>query len=295
MKNVSAFLVCIIVFFVVVFPFLYLLNYLLIELPQLYTWMSSAIQTSKVWHDIIYEKLANDFGVYVDIGSLLQSIISSMIGYAKEVLASIPSKILNVSVAGFALFFFLRDGREILRTFFYNLPLSSKDSLIILRELKQMADAVLYGQLITALVQSSLATLAYFVMGFQAPLFWGFLTFVFALIPMVGPAFVYLPMSLSMIIGSYDINSFGVIKGVLLLFYGVGVISTVDNIIKPLLISDKVRIHPMFILLGVVGGLATFGVIGLILGPLILAFLVTLFNIYKMREDISDHMEHSNK
>jgi predicted PurR-regulated permease PerM len=292
-KNISALVMCLLVFLIVIIPFTYMLNSLLNELPAVYGFVSSALQNSKILHDLIYEKVAADFGINLDIGQILQSLLGTAVEYIETLLTSVPRKIISTSIAAFFLFFFFKDGYEILNKITQYLPFNKIDSLIIIRELKKMADAVLYGQLITALVQAILASLAYFILGVNAPLFWGLVTFIFAIIPMIGPSITYIPLSLSMVISSFETAAtFGVVKGIILLLYGLLIISSVDNIIKPLLISDKVRMHPALVLVGVLGGLGVFGIIGIILGPLILVLLITIFNIYEMKEQLTEHIEH---
>ncbi len=292
-RSLSALLMCVLVFLIVILPFLYMLNSLLTELPGLYTFVSGTLQNSKIVHDFVYDTLATDFGIKMDLSQIFQSLLNSIVKYIQDLLTAIPGKILNTSIATFFLFFFFRDGYEILNGAVQYLPFNKIDSLIIIRELKKMADAVLYGQLITALVQAILASLAYFILGVKAPLFWGLVTFIFAIIPMIGPSITYIPLSLSMVISSLETaDTFGVVKGIILLLYGLFIISSVDNIIKPLLISDKVSMHPALVLVGVLGGLGAFGVIGIILGPLILVLLITIFNIYEMKEQLTEHIEH---
>jgi predicted PurR-regulated permease PerM len=98
---------------------------------------------------------------------------------------------------------------------------------------------------------------------------------ILAILPIVGPTLIWLPASVYLIItGSY-------IQGILLLAYGFLIISTVDNIIKPYLIGTKSKVHPVIILVGLIGGLKLFGLIGIIAGPLILSFLVVSINIYR--------------
>lgn len=292
-KNLSALIMCLFVLILVILPFLFILNSLLREIPSAYNWVSNTLQNSKIWHDYIYEQLYTDFGINLNIGNIIGSISTNLLRAIQGFLASVPSRILSMAISAFFLFFFFRDGYGMLKRLAYYLPFNKKETTILFRETKKMADAVIYGQIITSVIQGILATIAYSVVGLNAPLFWGILTLFGSLIPMVGPGLVYIPLSITLIVTSFAAsNTFGVIKGILLLLFSLGVISSVDNIVKPLVISDKVKIHPALIVLGVVGGLTAFGVIGVILGPLILAFLMTLFNIYEMKEGIFEHMNH---
>jgi predicted PurR-regulated permease PerM len=197
-----------------------------------------------------------------------------------------------LTISAFFLFFFFRDGPIIFKKATNYIPFSRKETTIILRELKVMADAVIYGQLITAMVQATLATIAYTVIGVNTPLVWGVLTMILSLIPMVGPAFVYIPLSASFILSGLAASDGGMIfRGILLLVIGMGIVSSVDNFIKPLLISDRTRMHPALVLIGVVGGLTQFGVIGIIIGPLILVVLFTFFKIFAMKIDIFEGLK----
>lgn len=292
-RNLSAFIMCFFVFILVVLPSLFILNSLLREIPSAYTWVTESLQNSRLWQEYVYEQLYTDFGIDFNLGDIIKSISATLLKGIQGFLTSVPSKILNVTISAFFLFFFFRDGYGIIKRLAYYLPFNKKETTILFRETKKMADAVIYGQIITSVIQGILATIAYSVVGLNAPLFWGILTLFGSLIPMVGPGLVYIPLSITLIVTSFAAsNTFGVIKGILLLLFSLGVISSVDNIVKPLVISDKVKIHPALIVLGVVGGLTAFGVIGVILGPLILAFLMTLFNIYEMKEGIFEHMNH---
>jgi predicted PurR-regulated permease PerM len=293
-KNVSSFIMCILVILIVGFPSLYLISYLIKEIPGIYNLLSTSLQNSQMWNKL-YQDLSNS-GINLDITQILQSLMTNTIKYLQGILVSLPNKILNISLTFFLLFFFFRDGNEIFHRTLEYAPLNRKDTLILVREVKNMTDAVVYGQIITAFVQSILATIACFILGYKAPLVWGLLTFILSVIPMIGPAFVYVPLGLSSIVTYMTItDTSALIKGIIMLIFGFGIISSVDNVLKPLLISDKVRIHPVLVMLGIIGGLTLFGFMGIVLGPLILIVLITLFNIYDMKEAMTEHIEHPNK
>ena len=102
-----------------------------------------------------------------------------------------------------------------------------------------------------------------------------------ALIPFAGTAIIWLPAALNLMFMGYIENSNSpVIRGALLLLYGIFVLSFIDHFLKPKLIGDKAEVHPILVLVGVLGGLNIFGPVGLILGPIILALLITFIDIY---------------
>ncbi len=293
-ENLSALIMCVLVFLIVVLPFFFILNSLVREIPSVYSWVSKTIQ-SEIYQEFIYNNLKQDFGISIELGRIVENLTSQFLGFVQGALTTVPGKILNVSISAFLLFFFFRDGRATFEKLVHYLPFPKKDTIILLRELKQTADAVVYGQIITAMAQALIATIGYFILGLNAPLFWGIVTLFFSLIPMIGPGIVYVPLSLVLMLNGLGGETVLMIKGIILFVYGVGIVSTVDNIIKPILISDKMRVHPALVFLGVIGGLTYFGVIGILLGPLVLVFLVTLFNIFEMKENILDHIGHSKK
>ncbi len=292
-KSLAAFFMCIFVLLIVVLPLLYVMASLIKEIPTVYSFFSSVFENIGVIQNLL-ERFRSLVGININLESILSTFATTLANYVKDVLTTVPEKIVNLSLSAFFLFFFFKDGDKITHHIQYYLPFSKKDTMIIFRQLKETADAVIFGQLVTAFVQSLLATVAYFVLGVNAPLFWGIVTFIFSIIPFFGPYVVYVPLSISLIaisLASHD--SFGIIRGVFLFIYGVGVVSSIDNILRPFLISDKVRIHPGFVLVGILGGLSVFGIIGVVIGPLVIALIVTIFNIYEMKEEFSFHAQRS--
>jgi predicted PurR-regulated permease PerM len=293
-KNITAFLMCVFVLLLVVIPMFYVLTSLILEIPALYSFLSTAFQSAGFLAGL-YSTVKTAVGTNINLEGILSSLLTTIVSYIKDLMATLPDKLVNFSISAFFLFFFFRDGEEISEKIKYYLPFNKKDTTILLRELKDTADAVIFGQIVTAFAQAFLATLAYFIVGVNAPLFWGIVTFIFSIIPIFGPYIVYVPLSISMIgISIANHDPFGTFKGGFLLLYGIGIVSTIDNILRPFLISDKVNIHPGFVLVGVIGGLNVFGIIGVVLGPLVIALVVTISNIYDMKEEI-EHIEETHR
>ncbi len=197
---------------------------------------------------------------------------------------SLPSIILKLFIMIFVLFFAFRDGAVFYTKFKDLLPFSSKHSEYLMARFSSVTYAVIYGQLIVAAVQSVLALIGYWLFGVPSPLLWGMMTFFAAIIPLLGPPIVWVPAALIMASeGIVTNNSNAVIRAVLLTVWGIFVIGLIDNIIKPRIIARRSDVHPVVILIGVLGGLLSIGFIGIIVGPLILSLLMSLIDIY------SDH------
>ena len=275
----AALLMTILVFFIVFLPSVILINALARQIPTVYLWATDALSNSQI--QVFLTQLHSQYGIEVQLNQVVQSLATSMIRFTQNFITKIPSRLVLITLLAFFLYYFFKDGKKLSKIVINNLPFSKANSKRLVKSMRDVTDGVIYGQLITALVQAVLSTIAYYVLGIQAPLVWGLLTLITSIIPLFGPFFVYLPLGVSMILGGLAGNSFDIVKGIILLIYGFGVVSSVDNFVKPLLISGKVRIHPGLVLLGIFGGLAEFGVMGIVIGPLILAFLISLARMYK--------------
>ena len=144
----------------------------------------------------------------------------------------------------------------------------------IFKQFNNLTYATVYGQFIVALIQGAVATVAYFLFGVGSPITWGLLTTFFALIPFLGTPIVWVPISLNLLISAE------IARGIGLLLVGIFIISTIDNLLKPRLIGKRASLHPVLVLIGVVGGLITMGLIGIIIGPLIISLLISFVEVY---------------
>ncbi|MEM4239804.1 MAG: AI-2E family transporter [Candidatus Woesearchaeota archaeon] len=195
---------------------------------------------------------------------------------------ALPVIFLNLFVTFFAVFYLLRDGKALVANIKGLLPIHPKHREHIFKRLQDTARAVIFGSLVVAVIQGVLGGLGFLVFGVSSPLLWGFVMALFALVPFVGTAVIWLPAGVAMIAaGSTEGNVAAVWKGIGLLLYGFFIVSGIDNVLKPMLIGDRSGIHPVLILIGVFGGLAMFGFIGFIIGPLIVAMFKVFLDIYK--------------
>ncbi|MCC7539534.1 MAG: AI-2E family transporter [Deltaproteobacteria bacterium] len=209
--------------------------------------------------------------------------LSSAIGTAASAIASSLPKILrgafNVGI-GFVLtllttYYLLRDGHSLSHRLVRALPLEPRHTLAILGEFRRVASAVVVGTLGTAFVQGLAAGLGYWVLGLDEPLLLATLTGIGCLIPMVGSGLVWVPAAL------WLVATGEVTRGIILALYGALIVSTIDNLVRPLLSRRGLSIHPLLVFLSLFGGLAAFGMAGLYLGPLFVALFVSVARIYE--------------
>ncbi len=195
---------------------------------------------------------------------------------------SVTGFIFHSFVMFFALFFFFVDGEEIGTMIKDSIPLRKKYRELIVEKFKKITSGVVYGQLLTSLIQGILAGIGFYIFDLGSPILFGLITAFTSLFPFVGAIGVWLPATIVKIVYSISIdNAAGVWQGIGMIIYGSFIVSMVDNFIRPKFIGDKAKLHPILAFVGVLGGISVFGIIGLLLGPLIMALLVSTIDIYK--------------
>ena len=172
------------------------------------------------------------------------------------------------------IFFTLRDGTSFGQFLISLSPLETKEELRIFRIFQDVGRAVLYGNAVSGLTQGILGGIGFWLFGIPSPIFWGAIMAFLALIPMLGPYLIFLPAAIY--IGAT--KGLGIV--VMFLLYNMLVVSSVDNLIKSQFISGRVNVHPLLIFLSILGGLITFGILGILYGPLIIVIMITLINMY---------------
>jgi predicted PurR-regulated permease PerM len=205
----------------------------------------------------------------------VEQIRKSILGFAPNVLGSIGQLFLGLFIMFFVMYYGFRDGEKFVQRIRQLMPLepSLKESLFY--ELRTITQAVLYGQIMTAMVQGALGTIGLLIFGIPKWLFWGAIMMVTAFIPFLGTPIVWLPAVASLILGG------NTARGIGLLIYSATLVMNIDNFLRPKLMSGRTRVHPVLILIGVLGGLKVFGFVGMLVGPLILALLVAFIRFYE--------------
>jgi len=182
----------------------------------------------------------------------------------------------------FVIFFAFRDGNEAMRACFDLLPLDKPFKKRLVDHTRDVIFATVYGNIVIAFIQGGVAMIGFYIFGLQSPVFWGLVTVLAGLVPFVGTAMIWVPAGVGKIVLAMMANdSLGVWQGVGLLAYGALLISTIDNIVKPKIIGDRARVHPLLIFLGLIGGISAFGFVGAIIGPLAFALLTTFIDVYR--------------
>lgn len=208
--------------------------------------------------------------------NLLEPRVTAMIGdLVAATIGFLIKGFLGVFVLLFVMYYGFKDGRRFVQFIYDSMPLREVYKDRLFRESQEVIDAVFVGNILVSVVQGTLGGLGFWAFGIPNPVFWGFVMTILAILPIIGTPVVWVPAGIILIaIGD-------TFAGVGILIYGLLIVSTVDNFLKPKIIGDRSQVHPAVVLLGVVGGLWVFGAIGFLLGPLILAIFGVLLGLFK--------------
>lgn len=177
----------------------------------------------------------------------------------------------------FALFFFLRDRQEFLRGIRHLVPLSDEETDEIFKRVNDTLYATLYGVVAVAAAQGTLAGLMFWLLGLPAPVLWGLVMSVLALLPFLGTWLIWIPAAVYLALeGSW-------VKSLILLSWGLSAVALIDNFLYPIIVGNRLRLHTLIIFISLVGGVGLFGAAGIVLGPLTLALTVALLDIWRKR------------
>ncbi|MBU2590168.1 MAG: AI-2E family transporter [Nanoarchaeota archaeon] len=216
----------------------------------------------------VIEKIFPSENLEQYITQIAEKVLTSFASVASTLLLKIPELIIGLFISFIVLFFALRDFDKLKEKIISLMPVENKYKNKILQKFSENMDAVVYSTIIISLIEAILATIGFYIFGIKTPLLWGFVTFIFGMLPLLGPTTVWLPLTVYQYFIGNKIAAIG------LAIYSLILISiTVDSIFKPMLIAKKGKMHPIVALLGVMGGIMVFGIPGLILGP----FLLSLF------------------
>jgi predicted PurR-regulated permease PerM len=177
----------------------------------------------------------------------------------------------------YLLFYFLRDRRSALDALRALSPLTRSEMDHLFARLDDTVHATIYGTLAVAMVQGLLGGLMFWWLGLPAPWLWGVVMGLLAVVPVLGAFIVWIPAALFLALE----GSLG--KALILTLWGTVVVGTIDNLLQPILVGRRLRLHTVLAFIAVVGGLMLFGASGLILGPLILATTQVLLEIWSAR------------
>ncbi len=214
----------------------------------------------------------------VDVEGLASQLSSSAVSVSQFIASralAIGQDTLRITIFFFImlylLFFCLKDGNQILEAAIHALPFGDERERHLLERFAEVSRATIKGTLVIGVIQGAIGGIAFAVLGIQAPVLWAVVMALLSIIPALGPAIIWLPASLILM---FDDR---LAAGIALFFVGAVIISLVDNLLRPILVGRDTKMPDYLILLSTLGGLTAFGLAGVVIGPIIAAFLLSVW------------------
>lgn len=229
------------------------------------------------WWDLVAFYLTG-FNININWKELLVQGAQNSSKFLVERVTGIAQNVLlftvNVLIALITLFFLLRDGKEFFSRLQRLLPMDQEHQQRLFKNIVDAVLAVVHGSLVVGMVQGLLAGLAYHFLGVPFAVLWGVVTGFAALLPVGGSTLVSIPATIYLFLQGETL------RAIVLLVWSLGIVGSVDNILKPLIIGNRLGLPVLFLFFGILGGLTLFGALGIVLGPVIFALLRALLDLY---------------
>ncbi len=204
---------------------------------------------------------------------IVKALAGLIVGWISGITGSVLEFVLDFAIGLYAMFFFLRDGSSQLRTVLAYLPFSESETDRLLGRFISVSRATLKGTLLIGVIQGTINGLGFWIVGLPAPVVWGAVMIVLSVVPAIGGALVWIPAAVFLALSGRLLPA-----AVLVGLCG-GISGTIDNRLRPRLVGRDTKMPDLLILVSTLGGLGLFGVAGLIVGPLVAALFLTMWEI----------------
>ena len=219
-------------------------------------------------------------GKYIDLVKARAEIVTQLgsLSTAARTVAfvgSVVGTVVESLFVVFVMFYLFRDGKQVRAALSSVIPLRHRETYAIFLRTREVVGASVYGVLVIAAIQGTLGGLAFWVLGLPSAVLWAVAMMFLSLIPVTGSFVVWIPAAI------YLATNGAWISAILLAIWGTFVIGTIDNFLRPKLVGERAKLHELFIFFAVLGGLQVFGLLGIVLGPVVLAIAIALFDAFR--------------
>ena len=276
-SGLSAFIICILVVIIFSVSFWLILQITIKQIVDFYAYTQSFDITAPI--KAIFSKISEvrEFPVqlsfFVDKG--IEKLTSSAVNFSNDIFANLPVIILQAFVTFFAMFYFIRDGKEIIAYLKGIMPFKESFKERFFVRFREMTGGVIYGNFIVGIIQGITAGIGYYIFGVKGAFVLMIISIFVSIFPFIGPWLIYLPTGLLMVLHN------NVTNGVGLMIFGIVIASHIDNIVRPYFVGRKAKQSSLLSLIGMLGGFQIFGIVGLIIGPLIVDYTMMFIELYK--------------
>jgi predicted PurR-regulated permease PerM len=264
----------------IILGLLFLLTPLIIE-QSFQVYLKSQQLNFKQIIENVFPSLFPSEDFAAEVGSVLNAFITksvnSFVNSFSKLVLNLPSFLLQMLIVFSTFFFVLRDREGLMEYVRSLMPFTKDVETKMFNSSKDITLSVIYGQFLVGTLQGILVGIGFFIFGVKNALFLTILAILAGIFPLIGTTIVWIPVIIFLFLAGNNFSAFGVA------FFGI-VAAFIDNIIRPVLVSKRARVHPLLVLIGMIGGLFLFGILGFILGPLIIAYVLIILEIYRGKQ-----------
>ncbi|MBP8830053.1 MAG: AI-2E family transporter [Desulfobacter sp.] len=244
--------------------------------PWVQKQLSSPVAISQWLEDLPFYEQVEPYRetIYIKAGEVVGAASQFFVNGLQTATMGTINFIFMVAILLYTMFFFLIDGDRLLKKILFYMPLDDKYERRLLDKFTSVARATIKGTTIIGIVQGGASGIAFAVVGIDSSFFWGAVMTVLSIIPAVGTALIWIPAALWLFAEGAWFKA-----GALIVFCGM-IVGSADNLLRPRLVGKDTEMHDLLILFSTLGGIAMFGIIGIIIGPIIAALFVTIWDIY---------------
>lgn len=275
-KNLSAVILIFGMTIIIIVPLIFVIPMIVRQMFESYIYLQGvnfADAVTKFFPSLFTADSSRVFAV--NFNSFVSTTITSLMNEFTVFIVNFPTILLHFAVILFTFYFSVRDADKLKEYLVKLSPFSLETEKKFGEEFRNITDAVIYGQILIGVVQGLTLGIGLFFLGVPKFLVLTLIAIIASTIPILGSWLVWLPTGLFMIISGNQT------KGVILLLYGLFFVSIIDNVLRPYFLSKKSSLSLPLSIIGVIGGLYSFGIIGLVLGPLIMAYAMIVVDFYK--------------
>jgi predicted PurR-regulated permease PerM len=210
------------------------------------------------------------------IAAQVQQVGGFLLARTMSLISGLGGWLLQAGAALFTLYYMLRDGDQLVRATRWAVPLDPAQTDRLLSLARDAVRATVLGNLVVAIVQGAIGGVAFWIVGVPGALFWGLVMGVLSLLPVVGPSFVWVPAVVLLLLNGKIPHALA------LAAIGALVVSTIDNVLRSLLIGGRVQLHPLAVFFSLLGGIFVFGAVGVLLGPVLFVIALTVLEMGRL-------------
>jgi predicted PurR-regulated permease PerM len=290
-RGLAALTTCLALTLLILLPFAVLLILLAQQVGQIYTQVQKILQDGGAqgltslenfpWlnRPLAWINSVVDLGQVDLLGNLagfLQQASMFLLSHSTAILTGVFNLVFNFLIMIVTMFFLFRDGHLLKEELSSLSPVSRRYTALLSSTFREVAHATVIGNLLTAAAQGTAAGIIFWILGVPNSLFWGTISAFFSLLPVVGATIIWIPWAL------YFLFTGSIVTGILMIALQSLIVGSLDNVLRPILIEGRVRMHTLIVFFSIMGGIAYFGVLGMVFGPIIVALGLTLVEVYKI-------------